>query len=227
MTDTPFKHRTVLQFAKLLPGVDRDGFRAMFEDPLEMFLVSKGVGIRVLERKTIKGQTLAMADMEGLEKRKRVDARAAGTILRLYSAGALPMLKGQSRGPAPLVEQYVANAATAERQEEEHLKRTAADWKNHVDHPATVPESAFGLRLLNEIFLSHLGPGGGTLDIGGIIVTKTAPQRHVSNSRKSSDWSYHFVWRSSDGSDQRLSRESSHAGNRRTDPDRNWGLGRE
>lgn len=167
MTETSFKHRTVLQFVKLLPGVDHDGFRAMFEDPFEMFLVSRGVGVRVVKRKTINGQTLAMADMEGLEKRKRVDARAAGAILRLYFAGALPMLKGRSSRPLPLVEQYVADAATAEREEKEHLKRTAADWKNYIDHPATAPESAFGLRLLNEIFLRHLGPGGGTLDIAG------------------------------------------------------------
>lgn len=227
MTDTSFKHCTVLQFAKLVPDVERDAFRAMFKNPFDMFLVSKGEGVRVHEHKTIRGQTLAMAEVEGLEKRKRVDAKAAGAILRLYSADVLPMLKGRSSGPTPLVEQHIANAATAEREEKEHLERTAADWKNYVDHPASAPESAFSLSLLNEIVLLHLGPGSGTLDIGEITVTKSAPQRHVSNSRKSSDWSYHFVLRSPDGTDQRISRVSAHAGNRRSDPDRNWGLGRE
>lgn len=227
MSDVPFKPLTVLQFAKLLPGVDRDGFRAMFEDPFGMFIVANGAGIRALERKKIKGQILAMAEMEGLEKRKRVDARAAGAILRLYSASALPMLKGRSPELALAIEKYVADAATAERQAKEKAEQAAAIWQDYLDRPATVPESAFNTRLLNEIFMRHLGPGGGTLEIGGVAVTKTTPHRHVSNSGKSSDWSYHFVWRSADGSDRRLSRESAHAGNRRSDPDRNWGLGRE
>ncbi len=34
MTKTSFKHLTVLEFAKLFPGVDRDAFRAMFEEQI-------------------------------------------------------------------------------------------------------------------------------------------------------------------------------------------------
>lgn len=192
-----------------------------------MFIVAKGTGIQVLDRKTIKGQTLTMTEMEGLEKRKRVDARAASAILRLYSAGALPMMKGRSPEAVPAVETYILSAAAADQEARDAAEQAAAIWQGYLDHPDTVPDTAFSIRLLNAIFMRHAGKGGGTLEIGGTNVTRTTPHRHVSNSGKSSDWSYHFLWKSTDGSEQRLSRESAHAGNRRSDPDRNWGLGRE
>lgn len=227
MSTAPFKHLTVLQFAKLLPGIDRGKFRAMFEDPFGMFLVAKGPGVRFLERKRIKGQRLTMSEVAALHERRRVDARAAGAILRLYAAGALPMLTGELPVPVPVVEAYVADAEVAERAARERVERAAALRRGYLEDPSTVPEAAFGIGLLNDIFMRHHGPGGGTLEIGGIAVTKTTPHRHVSNSGKSQDWSYQFLWTSGDGTSRCISRESDHADNRGSDPDRNWGLGRE
>lgn len=226
MSDTTFKHLTVLQFSKLLPGIDRAAFRDMFEEPLSLFM-AKGPGIRFLNHRRIKGQTITMSDVGGIQNRKRVDARSAQTFNRLYAAGALSMMDGRSPMPATAAEAYAAHAA----EEEQRAKAEADDAvllrRRYLSDPSAVPESAFALGLLNDIFFRHLGKGGGTMDIGGIAVTKTTPYRHMSNSGKSRDWSYHFTWTSPDGSSHRLSRESDHVGNRRSDPDRNWGLGRE
>ncbi len=225
MRDIPFRYLTALQFSKLLPGVDRAAFRAMFENPFGLFL-AKELSVRFLDRKRIKGQTITMLDVGGIQERRRVDARGARTIHRLYTANALPMMKGKSPGPIPAVESYAVDAAEAEQRAKAEADEAIALRRRYLSHPSIVPESAFGIGLLNDIFFRHLGKGGGTMDIGRIKVTKTTPHRHVSNSGKSYDWSYHFLWTSPDGTSHRLSHESDHAGNRRSDPDRNWGLGR-
>ena len=85
MRDIPFRYLTALQFSKLLPAVDRAAFRAMFENPFGLFL-AKEVSVRFLDRKRIKGQTITMLDVGGIQERRRVDARGARTIHRLYTA---------------------------------------------------------------------------------------------------------------------------------------------
>ena len=226
MSDAPFKHLTVLQFSRHLPGIDRDAFRAMFEDPVNLF-IADGPGIRFLERRRIKGQTLTMEEVGGLHGRRRVDAKAAAAIIRLYLAGALPMTKGEAPSQIPSAGAYFGEAEAFEREKREGAEKAVAVRRAYLEDPATVPEAAFDIGLINDIFMRHHGSGGGTLEIGGIAVTKTQPHQHVSNSGKLRDWSYHFLWTSTDGPPRRISRESRHAGNRRSDPERNHGLGRE
>jgi hypothetical protein len=225
MNEVPFKHLTVLQFSKHLPGIDRDAFRAMFDDPFSLFIANKP-GLRFLTRRRINGQTLSMQEVEGIHRR-RVDAKGAAAIVRLYLAGALPMTSGNSPIPLTTAIGYVGEAETFEREKKVDAEKSIAVRRGYLENPSTVPETEFGLGLLNDIFMRYIGPCGGIIQIGGVAVTKTQPNRHISNSGSSRDWSYHFLWTSADGTDQRISRDSRHAGNRRNDPERNNGLGRE
>ena len=234
MTYTTFKPITLRQFAKLLPGIDHSSFLAKFADPYGLFLDDTQPGLNFRESVRIKGRALRRDEMLGVALSKRVDAAAAKAFQRLYTAGALPMTKGKTPDQALELETYVQDAIAAEacaeqRKQEaaEEAKAARAAREAKIADPSIIQESEFTLSLLNDIFFRHLGAGGGMLAIGGLQVTKTEPQRHVSNSGKSFDWSYTFLWTSPDGSPRRLSRESEHAGNRRSDPDRNWGLGRE
>lgn len=90
-----------------------------------------------------------------------------------------------------------------------------------------IDRSEFTFEFLNELFIHRIGFGMGSrqLTIAGIEVTKTVT-KHKSNSGKSEDYAVEISWTDDNNEVMTLSRGSKHAGNRRSDPDRNWGLGR-
>lgn len=150
----------------------------------------------------------------------------AGILIQLYTKGHLPMKKASpGEVPAELIE-YAKSGERAvtlrERLRKEQESAAQARRAKLLDLAGTKP-SEFGYSLLNDIFFLNMGPGSGTLEIGGVKVTKTL-HVHRSNSGKSSDCEVTFTWSDPDGAPREITKPSAYAGNRRNDADRNWGL---
>lgn len=227
--EAPYKRLTILQFLRLLPGIDMPRARDLLCSPESPF----GFGVSSLNQETvtINQHTVHREDLVSIAIDGKVDSTAALTILVMYEQAALPMKAGRMPGEArdahlyqlaslreeTLERERQAAASLARRQEVERYRAQIAD-------PTLVREDEFSIGLLNDIFFRHHGPGGGTLTIGGLKVTKSHPVRYASNSGKSSFWSYTYSWTSPDGTPRQLDQRSAFEDNRRNDPNRNWGL---
>lgn len=93
---------------------------------------------------------------------------------------------------------------------------------------ADVREEDFSYELLNQIFIDKIGlkMGMSKMTIGDIDVTKNV-SKHYSNTRKSSDYEVRFSWISENGEKKNIANPSIYKENRKSDPERNWGLGRD
>lgn len=151
----------------------------------------------------------------------------ASMLIELYQAGALPS-KGPVLAPMEPLLAYAAHALTisdikaVRRQEQEEID---SKLLAKLNDPASIPVSDFTYELLNRLFFFHhlKGVGDFNLDVGGISVTKTVLP-YKSNSGKSVSYGVTFSWQSPDGVNKNLRSEAAFAGNRRNDPERNWGL---
>lgn len=155
-----------------------------------------------------------------------VSPRGAQLLLRLYAAGVLDTGKKQPGMPAPELVAYASSEQAlrekaAERKEQRRQAQAAREEK--LSHPESIAEDEFSFSLLNALFFRHVGKGEGTLRVGGVLVDKSL-SRYTSNSGKSHDWRVTFTWQSADGRLRELAKASDYEGNRRNDPERNWGL---
>lgn len=158
----------------------------------------------------------------------RVTPEGAALLLRLYDAGLFELkLSHAGRGDPANLRAYAASRpallALAIRNEEARRAHAVL-----VKHPERIAEADFTYELLNHVFIEHYGLRGGTtrMEIGGLLVTKEV-FTYPSNSGKSHDSKVTFSWVSQDGTTREFHKPSLFAGNRRNDPERNWGLGRE
>jgi hypothetical protein len=160
----------------------------------------------------------------------RVTPAGARYLIDLYERDLLPRKVGAGeKNVDPAIQAYADSEAVliAKTKELEAKERMRDEkHKGFVENPANIPESEFEYPLLNDVFFKHMGPGSGTMLIGGIEVTKSLAS-FSSNSGKTSEWSVRFTWRSADGEPKLINESSRYAGNRRNDAERNWGLGRE
>lgn len=158
-----------------------------------------------------------------------VSPRGAQLLLRLYAAGALDTGKKQPDAPSPELVAYAQSEPELREKAAAHKEvrqRAQAAREKRLAHPERIAEAEFSYSLLNALFFKHVGKGGGTLRVGGIEVHKNISQ-YTSNSGKSQDWRVRFTWQSADGCHRELRKTSAFEGNRRNDPNRNWGLGPE
>jgi hypothetical protein len=225
------KKLTLTQFLKLLPGVAIDHAKELLGDGLSYFM-KPGSGLGIMKSRTLKGVTIRLDELMSLGGDRRLDAPAANAILRLYKAAALPMKEGvapsecsQAEAYSEAVGQHDAAEAAAREQEHQAFRDAARRRREIVDNPALATEADFCVALLNDIFFQHNGPGGGSLEIGGIAVTKSQPIPYASNSGKKRFWSYRYSWVSREtGKTVMLEQNAPTENNRRNDPLRNWGL---
>jgi hypothetical protein len=183
------------------------------------------------------GIRITPADLEGAFtpdrwEVERLTPEGAALIARLYREGAFELRKKSDvPGEATELDLLAASrteleaktaARRAERQAEAEAKQAL------LADPAQIREEEFTWSLLNSVFAQHVGYGGSahTLEVGGIPVSKSV-RRFESNSGKSGDFEVSFSWTGADGEQHTLVRESHYRDNRRNDPDRNYGLGRE
>lgn len=152
----------------------------------------------------------------------QVGPDAAAAILAAYKSGKLPMQKGQRPVAAPDAEAYLSRSAELRSEINERKRRELA-----IKDPSLIVECDLrDHQLLNSVFFANIGPGAGAMRLAGITVQKTLVG-HDSNSGKSTGWRVRFDWTGSDGEPHYSESVPPEAHNRRNDPERNYGLGRE
>lgn len=92
-----------------------------------------------------------------------------------------------------------------------------------IDDLSKLEPREFTYTLLNNIFWKHRGKGEGSLTIGAAVVHKELAVYH-SNSGKKHDFSVTYWYVTPEGERVEFSKESRFSSNRRSDPERNWGL---
>lgn len=149
-----------------------------------------------------------------------VGPTAGRAILDAYKAGQLPMRRSSEKpSETPKADAYLAESDrwTQEIAERYRLKCAVGDTS------LIRSEDLFNYRLLDEVFVRHLGLGRGTLTLAGVQVTKSLLE-YRSNSGKSVDWKVSFSWRDKNNQRHTVGKESRYAENRRNDAERDWGL---
>ena len=153
----------------------------------------------------------------------RVSPVGAAILMNLYQQGCLKMKCGQNiQEPSAEILRYIKKGRSyAQCCLEDRLKQERLEyWKRHVDE---IPESDFDVELLQALFGFH---GSMKMIIGGIEVHKQVC-RYSSNSGKNSDYEVNYTWGGQNGEKCLSATNSHYKGNRKSDPDRNWGLGKE
>ncbi|MDR4305065.1 hypothetical protein IHQ68_00290 [Chelatococcus sambhunathii] len=144
---------------------------------------------------------------------------AATAILLAYKDGRLPMKKGCAPTGAPRAEIYLAESAMLREQLAERRRKERA-----AEDPSLIVEKDLSdHRLLDRVFIANIGKGSGSMELAGITVHKRVTG-YKSNSGKNTGWHVSFDWVGSDGQRRHSEVVPTEAGNRRNDPDRNWGL---
>jgi hypothetical protein len=178
------------------------------------------------------GMSLTPEDVQGCIvddpfDRKRLSPKGAALMIRLYEAGLFDLQRKRDGLADPTALRAYAASEPELRartlQMRAATERERAQRDHLIEHPHHVREEQFDYRLLDQIFWKHCGPGSHTLWIGGLSVQKSVVS-YTSNSGKSRDSEVVFSWVGSDGQAKEIRKPSAFAGNRRNDPDRNWGL---
>jgi len=159
----------------------------------------------------------------------RISPNGASVAIKLYYAGAWFRKAPNTITPAPQELLDYTNS------EEELIERTSKDrlesikketaYKEKLKHPERINEQEFTFKLLNDIFIMHLGihRSSRSMIVGDRVVTKILTP-YSSNSGKNRDCEVTFCWEDSSGVNRSFSKRSIFIENRRNDSERNFGL---
>lgn len=229
-------YETTIRVLNELPGVMPKKTKALIHDMQDQCFVWKTQSFQKVQMGTKWLEYNEFAEMVHHESFLRSDfatPRGAQLLIELYKEGALCMRKGAAISePSEAVKRYAAGEGgfsdSYKRQAVEEERRLRMQYL--IDHPEEIKEEQFYMDgLLDTLFIKRYGltMEPHSLVIDGIEVRKLV-SRHDSNSRKSFDYQVVARWTGHDGQDHEyLIRASIYAGNRHSDPERNWGLGRE
>lgn len=165
-----------------------------------------------------------------------ITPKGAAILAKLASSGFLTR-KNDSSVDSEL-EQYLAYGDSYEeykekkKQEAYNLRhadeiKEAEDLKYYAKHLDSLPEDKFNPYFIDKLIIKVCGYGSRTLTINGIEMHKNV-YRYTSNSGKTADYDIDITFTDKTGEQVKwIIQTSFHALNRRNDPDRNWGLGRD
>ena len=181
-----------------------------------LFELSEGVSVRSDE---FENNLLKEDEFD----RKVITPKGARMLIDWYQRGVFELAKksiGVSDPGAALL-------AFSKLRDDEAAERKPS----HTDHVraitekplAEIRESDFSFSVLNALFWREGRRGDSELVVGGFTVKKHV-RTYTSNSGKSRDSTVEFRWMGSDGEERVVEKKSAFEGNRRSDPDRNWGL---
>lgn len=175
---------------------------------------------------------------------ERLTPKGARLLVRIIRTGALPFSRklAPENADVSALEAYGAReeelrAASQELRDERAARRAAkeAAW-NALDsrarhlaaHPGEASPEELNRSLIDRVFIHTPGYGygrGGVILLGGLSCHKDF-DRYTSNSGKTRSVTPVVWWIDADGARQG-DPEPNPVRNRRSDPDRNWGLGRD
>lgn len=162
----------------------------------------------------------------------------ANLLIRLFKAGHVEQKKKTSSKDISKLEAYSNSLSSIRKssdlmklqiEEDRKSKQHAIDQrKARIDyllkHPEKALPSDLNRRFLNE-YAYAIGPGSRTFKLGEAEVVKTV-QKLKSNSGKTTNTHVSIYWITTDGA-RHGDEDFAPYLNRRNDPNRNWGLGRE
>ena len=152
----------------------------------------------------------------------RTSPAGAKILIDLYQKGLLIMKPNACvLEPSTEIVNYAARS--------ESYKKDCAEEariKYLIDNPNKITEEDFNYDILDRVISTQCGLGSHSLNIANIKVNKVVCS-YKSNSGKTSDFEVTISWIGSDGMSHSLDKASQYKDNRRSDPNRNWGLGRE
>jgi len=152
----------------------------------------------------------------------RTSPIGAKLLIKLYEDALLPMkANGSILNPSQEIVEYSNHPDSYEK---DCKYKARSDYL--IQNPDQIKENDFSYTILNDTIYKQCGPGSQFLTIANIKITKTVTN-YKSNSGKSSDYEVLISWIDTNGKPHSLKKESIYRGNRCSDPDRNWGLGRE
>lgn len=215
------------KFVALLPGakprvfkddIENDSFNAIYADPDASTFEYQGMLVTFEQYKefiVLNGNDTACVTPAG-----------AAWVLQLYAKGLIPMRRTTPATPPDEAIAYSRSHDDLVRQTEQtraEARAAAEAYAAKLANPGAIIESEFTYALLNDLSF-RVRPEGGPceFDAGGLRITKHVTTLR-SNSGNTHDSRVSFQWRSG-GELHTFDKESSFAGNRHNDADRNWGL---
>lgn len=183
---------------------------------------------------------VAAASYGGEMERQVLTLNGARLLRKLFQAGLIEQKRKTASKDLSALEAYIATEPelqerTVELREQARARREAreAEWqaldaraREIAANPSLATTADLSVRMTDRVFIHALGYGhDGRITLAGCECHKLV-QRYVSNSGKTRRATPYCWWVDGDG--QRHGEEPpEQALNRRSDPDRNWGLGRE
>ena len=214
---------------KLLPGVAPNKSKKQLKSAIIgecMQPPSNSIGEFSYEPKELK--EMYIEDYSGISEIIRITPEGAKKLILIYKRKSLPLKpNGKVEDPLEALMKY-SESASIYKQAALKEKEKIAKRKYLLANPDKIQENDFSYQLLDSVFWEKFGPihGSYTLQLAGINVTKSVCL-YKSNSGRTCDHEVSISWIGSDGKKHELSSPSRYKNNRRSDPERNWGLGRE
>lgn len=195
-------------------------------------------GVPPLELDEVRG-AMESHPGRGLNDREVLTPKGARLLGKLFEAGLIEQRKKSSPRDLSALEAYIARepdirteaealvaAKAAEREMDEAASRDLEERAAHLaEHPEDARLEEISWSLIDKVFVKRFGYGRtGEIELAGCTCRKDL-DRYVSNSGKTRDTSVRISWVTPDGTV--YGDPESRRPNRRSDPDRNWGLGPE
>ena len=214
-------YKTLVQILKALPNVmpikASKAIRLALSDNSEP---SRKIGERNFTEEEINEIIIEDSSYYGITI--RTSPVGARLLIELYKKCLLPMHKNCAISDIPVEIINYAQRDESHKQDNEKEKR----FRYLVDNPEEIQESDFSYELLDQVIYKHRGPCSRSMILANIKVSKNVTT-YRSNSGKTSDSTVQITWTDSKGEQQCFRKDSIYEGNRRSDPERNWGLGRD
>lgn len=180
-----------------------------------------------------------VTDYTSFGERILVTPKGARLVRKLVLAGDLPMKRANQPIDTAALDRYIASEPQMrERAREKAAERARvraerdanyqaliARGRELAEHPERARPEELSESLIDQVFLARVGYGkGGTIELAGCECHKVV-DRYISNSGKTRSTSIRIWWTDLEGKTH--GDPEAPVQNRRSDPKRNWGLGRE
>lgn len=183
---------------------------------------------------TLTEEDVAEVSYGGEGERRVLTPNGARLLRKLFEAGLIEQRRpGASRDLSALDAYIASEAELRDRTLELRLRREAKDgaWevldaraREIAEDPSCATIEDLSPRMIDRVFIHRFGYGReGEIELAGCTCHK-AIERYVSNSGKTRTSTAYCWWEDADGG-RHGNTPPDLPRNRRSDPDRNWGLG--
>ncbi|RYH09155.1 hypothetical protein [Tropicimonas sp. IMCC6043] len=223
---------------KLIPEVKPRLALQAFQNLIFEVAIDEYNGSLEVATEEVSGASASYIDDYGGD-REVITPHGAKLLKRMFEAGMIPQKRKLSPKDLSALDAYIDSEGSirqkailldekvkAEKEEGEAAWRAIEARAAHLaEHPEDAKLEEINSTLIDRVFIAKYGYGrGGEIDLAGCRCSKVL-DRYVSNSGKTRRTDPRISWIDPDGNQH--GDPNPPAPNRRSDPNRNWGLGRE